>query len=71
MSQVLFYAVTASQYAGITTKNPDAIYFITDGNRIYKGVVPYTHPVEAVVHLYLTILPCLKRKRLIQELKTL
>ena len=48
MSQVLFYAVTASQYAGITTKNPDAIYFITDGNRIYKGVVPYTHPVEAV-----------------------
>ena len=36
MSQVLFYAVTASQYAGITTKNPDAIYFITDGNRLIR-----------------------------------
>lgn len=48
MSQVLFYAVTAAQYAAISTKNPNALYFITDGNRIYKGAVPYTHPVEGV-----------------------
>ena len=48
MSQVLFYAVTAAQYAGITTKDANALYFITDGNRIYKGGVPYTHPVEVV-----------------------
>lgn len=48
MSQVLFYAVTAAQYAGITTKDSNALYFITDGNRIYKGGVPYTHPVEVV-----------------------
>lgn len=48
MSQVLFYAVTAAQYAGITDKNANAIYFITDGNRIYKGDVPYSHPVETV-----------------------
>ena len=48
MSQVLFYAVTAAQYAAIPTKNPNALYFITDGNRIYKGAIPYTHPVETV-----------------------
>ncbi len=48
MSQVLFYAVTAAQYAAISTKNPNALYFITDGNRIYKGAIPYTHPVETV-----------------------
>lgn len=48
MSQVLFYAVTSAQYAALQSKNPNALYFITDGNRIYKGTVPYTHPVEAV-----------------------
>lgn len=48
MSQVLFYAVTAEQYANLSTKNANAIYFITDGNRIYKGDVPYSHPVEGV-----------------------
>lgn len=37
MSQVLFYAVTAEQYANLSTKNDNAIYFITDGNRIYKS----------------------------------
>ena len=48
MSQVLFYAVTSAQYAAIPAKNPDALYVITDGNRIYKGAVPYTHPVAGV-----------------------
>lgn len=48
MSQVLFYAVTAEQYANLSTKNDNAIYFITDGNRIYKGSVPYAHPVAVV-----------------------
>ncbi len=48
MSQVLFYAINAAQYAAISTKNPNALYFITDGNRIYKGAVPYTHPVAEV-----------------------
>ena len=48
MSQVLFYAINAAQYAAISTKNPNALYFITDGNRIYKGAVPYTHPVAGV-----------------------
>ena len=48
MSQVLFYAVTAEQYANLSTKNENAIYFITDGNRIYKGSVPYAHPVAVV-----------------------
>lgn len=48
MSQVLFYAVTAEQYANLASKNENAIYFITDGNRIYKGSVPYAHPVAVV-----------------------
>ena len=48
MSQVLFYAVTAEQYANLATKNENAIYFITNGNRIYKGSVPYAHPVAVV-----------------------
>lgn len=48
MSQVLFYAVTAEQYANLATKNDNAIYFITDGNRIYKGSMPYAHPVAVV-----------------------
>lgn len=48
MSQVLFYAVTSAQYAAIQSKSPNALYFITDGNRIYKGTIPYTHPVETI-----------------------
>ena len=48
MSQVLFYALTATQYAGLATKNDNALYFLTDANRIYKGASPFTHPVQAV-----------------------
>lgn len=48
MSQVLFYSVTAAQYAAITTKDPNALYFLTDANRLYKGDVPFSHPVEVV-----------------------
>jgi len=48
MAQVLFYAVSAAQYAAITTKDPSALYFLTDTNRLYKGDVPFSHPVEVV-----------------------
>lgn len=48
MSQVLFYAVTSVQFNALETKNPNAVYFVTDANRIYKGAAPYTHPVATV-----------------------
>ena len=48
MAKVLFYTATAAQFASLTTKNPDALYFITDQNRIYKGNAPYSNPVEIV-----------------------
>ena len=48
MSQVQFFAITAAQYAAIEAKDDGALYFLTDANRIYKGTVPYSHPIELV-----------------------
>lgn len=48
MSQVLFYAVTQTQYDGLTSKDENAIYFVTDTGRIYKGEVAFAHPVQTV-----------------------
>lgn len=48
MAQVQFYVLTAAQYAAIVTKDDGTLYFISDQNRIFKGTVPYSHPVELV-----------------------
>lgn len=48
MSYVQFFAVTATEYAAIATKDDGALYFLTDQNRIFKGTVPYSHPIELV-----------------------
>lgn len=48
MSQVLFYAVTKAQYEALEVKQENALYFLSDVNRIYKGSVPYTHPLAIV-----------------------
>lgn len=37
MAKVLFKYGTQAEYEALETKNPDALYFITDSNRIYKG----------------------------------
>lgn len=46
--KILFYTATAQQFAALENKNPDALYFITDTQQIYKGDVPYTFPVKTV-----------------------
>ena len=48
MAKILFYTATAQQFAALENKNPDALYFITDTQQIYKGDVPYTFPVKTV-----------------------
>ena len=48
MSQILFYTGTKAQFDALTTKNENALYFLTDANRLYKGSTPFTHPVQAV-----------------------
>lgn len=48
MSQVQFFAITDAQYAALAVKDPGALYFLTDKNRIFKGTVPYSHPIELV-----------------------
>lgn len=37
MAKVVFKYGTQAEYEALETKNPDALYFITDSNRIYKG----------------------------------
>ena len=48
MSQVQFFAITDAQYAALAVKDSGTLYFLTDINRIFKGTVPYSHPVELV-----------------------
>lgn len=48
MSQVQFFAITNAQYAALAVKDPGTLYFLTDKNRIFKGTVPYSHPIELV-----------------------
>lgn len=48
MAKVLFYTATASQYAALTTKNENALYFITDTGELYKGTARFSFPVKQV-----------------------
>ena len=48
MSQILFYTGTKAQFDALTTKNENALYFLTDANKLYKGSTPFTHPVQTV-----------------------
>lgn len=48
MAQVQFFTLTAAQYAALVSKDSGTLYFVTDQNRIFKGTVPYSHPVELV-----------------------
>lgn len=48
MSAVKFFILTSAQYAALDPKDDGTLYFVSDQNRIYKGTVPYSHPVELV-----------------------
>lgn len=48
MAKVLFYSITAAQYAAIKTKDSNALYFLTDTGEIFKGTVRFSFPVKAV-----------------------
>lgn len=41
MALVNFHRLLATEYAGIETKQPDTIYFVTDARRIYMGEKEY------------------------------
>ena len=42
MGQVKFVAATLASYSGLTTKDADTLYFVTEEQRIYKGDKPYS-----------------------------
>lgn len=42
MGLVRFVTTTGAGYSGITSKDKDTLYFISDERRIYKGDVPYS-----------------------------
>lgn len=47
-NKVNFYALTETQYAGITPKDSNTLYFVSDIGKIYKGDVDVTTSISAV-----------------------
>ena len=41
-NRVNFYALTMSQYAGVSVKDTNTLYFVTDAGKIYKGDIDVT-----------------------------
>lgn len=48
MAKVNFQAGTLSQYSGLSSRNENTLYFITDAKKIYKGDIDVTSAVEIV-----------------------
>jgi len=48
MAKVLFYTATAVQFAALSSKNENAIYFISDTGELFKGSVPFSFPCQLV-----------------------
>ena len=48
MAKVLFYTATSNQFNALSTKDENALYFITDTGELYKGSVRYSFPVKQV-----------------------
>lgn len=46
-NSVIFYALTQSAYDGISPKNADTLYFVTDSGKIFKGDTDVTSSVIA------------------------
>lgn len=49
MGLVRFVTTTGAGYRGITSKDKDTLYFISDERRIYKGEVPYSGGIFTTV----------------------
>ena len=49
MGLVRFVTTTGAGYSGITSKDKDTLYFISDERRIYKGEVPYSGGIFTTV----------------------
>ena len=49
MGPVRFVTTTSAGYSGITSKDKDTLYFISDERRIYKGEVPYSGGIFTTV----------------------
>ena len=49
MGLVRFVTTTGAGYSGITLKDKDTLYFISDERRIYKGEVPYSGGIFTTV----------------------
>ena len=49
MGLVHFVTTTGAGYSGITSKDKDTLYFISDERRIYKGEVPYSGGIFTTV----------------------
>ena len=47
-NKVNFYALTETQFAGITPKDSNTLYFVSDIGKIYKGDVDVTTSISAV-----------------------
>lgn len=47
-NKINFYALTETQYAGITPKDSNTLYFVSDIGKIYKGDVDVTTSISAV-----------------------
>ncbi len=48
MAKVLFYTATSSLFNSLTSKDENALYFITDTGEIYKGSTRFSFPVKQV-----------------------
>ena len=48
MAKVLFYTATSNQFNALSTKDENALYFITDTGELYKGSVRYSFPVKQI-----------------------
>ena len=49
MALVKFLTSSAADFQGLAVKDQDALYFVTDERRIYKGDVPYTGGIYKTV----------------------
>lgn len=59
MAKVLFFRCTNSQYIGLASKNPDALYFLEDTKQLYLGTVNITERLLFVDAWELSDLPVL------------
>lgn len=48
MAKVQFFKTTQAAFTQLSPKNQNALYFVTDSKRLYKGDIPFSFPVVTV-----------------------